>query len=651
MRDRAISKMGKLRDHCWVPERAEEEDALALSLMKEAMVKYGKSDSSKGESPVILPVSYEGLMQFKGVYLFDLYRKLRLKSSYLPTFQDGNDKYIRREEDYFPLLSKPKKKHIKKKTLAKKVITVFGPESSGTTFLASTLGIAVGIFEVDGISRQAMSPSGEWEIQHLSLPWGWQCEDDEDIAIVEALVPEECFRYERDPSLESRLAAQIFVNERGRKAQKRQQPRKGQRSSGLSKSEEQQHLSKCRNEVKISEEDGNCGAKCGTGEYNGFALYPQRFSVNISSHIEWYLSRGVDIKVILSMRDRHISSKGKLKSHCHLVDVGRREDEVALSLMTEAIEKYGARSSRRGTLTEDKSKKERVIAVSYEGMMAMEEAYLFSLYKELGINSTYHPLFVDGNEKYTTDANANNVGEAEQLQLQTIPLPPLPSLKELLLAKKMITVIDSTSKLLSTTLAAAAGTFSSDWHTQHVALPQGQKCSLLNSRPDIVEALVPEEKYPTRYFVNITSHIEYYLAHGIDIQVVVVMRDHSISMKEKLRNDCPEVGVAENEDKVALSIIKEAYTKYGKHGSMLKRGEKERVIAVSYEGLLELKDAYLFDIYHQLGINSTYVPTTLEEDGNAKYIATPEEKAAFKGNGELRHRKKARPLHFLPGGG
>ena len=57
MRDRAISKMGKLRDHCWVPERAEEEDALALSLMKEAMVKYGKSDSSKGESPVILPVS------------------------------------------------------------------------------------------------------------------------------------------------------------------------------------------------------------------------------------------------------------------------------------------------------------------------------------------------------------------------------------------------------------------------------------------------------------------------------------------------------------------------------------------------------------------------------------------------------------------
>ena len=79
--------------------------------------------------------------------------------------------------------------------------------------------------------------------------------------------------------------------------------------------------------------------------------------MNISSHIEWYLSRGVDIKVILSMRDRHISSKGKLKSHCHLVDVGRREDEVALSLMTEAIEKYGARSSRRGTLTEDKSKK------------------------------------------------------------------------------------------------------------------------------------------------------------------------------------------------------------------------------------------------------------------------------------------------------
>ena len=642
MRDRAISKMGKLRDHCWIPERAEEEDALALSLMKEAMLKYGKSANSGGESPVVLPVSYEGLMQLKGVYLFDLYRKLRLKSSYLPTFRDGNEKYIRREEDYFPLLPKPKKKHMKKKTLPNKVITVFGPESSGTTFLASTLGIAVGIFEVDGISRQATSPNGEWEIQHLSLPWGWQCEEDEEIAIVEALVPEECFRYERDPSLESRLAARIFINERGRKAHKRQQPRKGQRSTGLSKSEEQQHLSKCRNEVNISEEDDKtCGAKCGTGEYNGFALYPQRFSVNITSHIEWYLSRGVDIKVILSMRDRNISSKGKLKSHCHLVDVGRREDEVALSLMTEAIEKYG----HGGTLTEDESRKERVITVSYEGLMTMKESYLFSLYKELGINSTYHPLFVDGNEKYTTEANANNLGVAEQMQKLNAPKPQeyeLPPLKELLLAKKLITVVDST--FLSTTLAAAAGTL-----IQHLALPQGQKCSLLNSNSDIVEALVLEEKYPTRYFVNITSHIEYYLALSIDIQVVVVMRDHSISMKERLRNDCPEVGVAEKEDEVALSIIKEAYTKYGKHGSMLKRGDKQRVIAVSYEGLLELKDAYLFDIYHQLGINSTYVPTF--DDENAKYVATPEEKAAFKGRGELRHRKKAKPLHFLPGGG
>ena len=44
-------------------------------------------------------------------------------------------------------------------------------------------------------------------------------------------------------------------------------------------------LKRCREEAMISEgyADYSCGAACGTGAYDGFALYPQRFSVNITS--------------------------------------------------------------------------------------------------------------------------------------------------------------------------------------------------------------------------------------------------------------------------------------------------------------------------------------------------------------------------------
>ena len=78
--------------------------------------------------------------------------------------------------------------------LPKRLITVFGTESSGSTFLATTLGIANGVFPKNGkqvtlpsdrnnntgrtivqrtVSKRARSANGDIEIQHLSLPWGW----------------------------------------------------------------------------------------------------------------------------------------------------------------------------------------------------------------------------------------------------------------------------------------------------------------------------------------------------------------------------------------------------------------------------------------------------------------------------------------------
>ena len=214
----------------------------------------------------------------------------------------------------------------------------------------------------------------------------------------------------------------------------------------------------------------------------------------------------------------------------------------------------------------------------------------------------------------------------------------------------MLTVVGSS--FLSTVLdtAITAATNDTDWQIQQLAFPQGQRCN--GTYTPTIEALLPraeeeEAHYPGRFFVNLISHIEYYLSRGVDITVVVVMRDSSISINEKLRDDCPKLEIVKKEEKIKLAIIKEVYTQYGKHGSKIKTGEKERVIIVSYEGLMELKDVYLFDIYHQLGIISNHTPAYYE-DANAKYVADPKVKTAFRG-GRDTHRKKAEPLGFLPG--
>ena len=315
--------------------------------------------------------------------------------------------------------------------LPKHVVTIFGPESSGTTFLSTTLGIAVGAWAPEGkwtyiqgnqwtipgdthefteptrwlletsLGRRAMSPDGMWEIQHLSLPWGWFCEEDRQIEIVEALVPEECWRYEEDSHVSPKAAEAIWYGAKKRKRKRLEYYKNPDNFVGVEKiprrrPQEKKYIELCKNEVHITqgnddEGEWTCGAKCGTGVYDGFALYPKRFSVNITSHIEWYLSRGIEVTAILSARDRTISTKSKLQDHCKL-NIGVEEDNVALGLMTEALERYGKSASD--------GDRERALVVSYEGLMGMGKSHLFDLYKKLGINSTYVPVFADGNNKY-----------------------------------------------------------------------------------------------------------------------------------------------------------------------------------------------------------------------------------------------------------
>ena len=193
------------------------------------------------------------------------------------------------------------------------------------------------------------------------------CELADRTITVEALVPEPCFRFKHRST---------FPHELERKA-----------PAG------------CRNEAHISGSSDNawtCGTNnCGHDENDGFVLYPKRFFVNISSHLEWYFQRGVDITAVLSVRDKSISRAGKARMHCKDVKIGLMEEEKARTLMGEALRKHGGLKSSNGN-----ANKERVVVVSYEALMILKDSYLLDIYKRLGIDSAYMPEFNDGNEKY-----------------------------------------------------------------------------------------------------------------------------------------------------------------------------------------------------------------------------------------------------------
>merc|ERR1711862_403612 len=99
----------------------------------------------------------------------------------------------------------------------------------------------------------------------------------------------------------------------------------------------------------------------------GFKLYPRRFMVNITNHLDWYLPRNVDITAVLSLRDATISHKSKLSDHCHVPFLAKEEDNYAIKLMREALLKYGSNGEGRN----------QVVTVSYEGLMQFKETYLF----------------------------------------------------------------------------------------------------------------------------------------------------------------------------------------------------------------------------------------------------------------------------------
>lgn len=286
-RDATISQKGKIKSHCQVSETADLENQAAYDLIEESLEKYGKRGSmlEPGDKERVIDVNYEAFMALQEAYLFDLYWKLGINSTYTPSWKDGNIKYVVDPVQINPMyhLADQKIKQFDERPpkpaslpppppkqnffLPRRLISVFSLDSS--RFLSTSIAVATGSFPEGGqwieqdntliyedtIKQSAKSPNGEVLIQHIVLPTsGTECESK--AALVHALAPPECSLYHgNNPTPNAHIANQ------------------------------------CKDELFIAEENGengakwSCGGYCGSEKYDGYALYPTRYFVNISSHM------------------------------------------------------------------------------------------------------------------------------------------------------------------------------------------------------------------------------------------------------------------------------------------------------------------------------------------------------------------------------
>jgi hypothetical protein len=112
---------------------------------------------------------------------------------------------------------------------------------------------------------------------------------------------------------------------------------------------------------------------------------------------------------------------------------------------------------------------------------------------------------------------------------------------------------------------------------------------------------------PTRFFVNVTSHITWHRERNVDAQAVVVVRDPSLHFRGIVKTHCSNETAAYQQYKQGVEILQHAT-------------QKIKPVTVSYETLMTLKGGYLKEIYKQLDIESQYIPAF--DNGNVKYVAS-----------------------------
>lgn len=246
--------------------------------------------------------------------------------------------------------------------LPKRLITVFGLESSGTSLIAETLAKAVGADVIELFQglvyrtyRTDKRSSKRIMIQHISEPWGFFHDEglgNQIVVDIEVLPPYECFCWPH------------------------------------------YHQYDIQETFKKAKPHPNCFQETGLRKRVNL---PQRFMVNITSHIKWYTERNVEATAVVMIRDDFAHLHGKLRTHNDDMNHAMAEDEHAKGFIIEAIQHLESLPKN--------GRAPQIVLVSYETLMSLREPYLFDLYRRLGINSTLSPVLENGNKKYIVPPN------------------------------------------------------------------------------------------------------------------------------------------------------------------------------------------------------------------------------------------------------
>ena len=332
-----------------------------------------------------------------------------------------------------------------------RLITVVGLESSGTTFVATTIAKALGYTKTNSkdlfhnmltieipqstSATSATSPTNEdftttttttttW-VQHVSLPTGFFREHQEGFErrfelppTVPVVVPDECKIPARYPYKPPQSQADAEVSRSSSSSGGRRNFRG--RSSSTNRMQRPAYTKTCREILQMSY----------------LMEYPNRYFVNLTSHVRWYQSRHVDVTVVVVVRDQSLHFRGILKTHCTNKTAAYEQFVHGRYIIQDAMtqlqqpQQQGRipRDSYRPTNNEqgaavlhsfnnnnnnnnsnnnnnnnNNSDHNELIIVSYETLMTLQETYLFDLYDQLGMfDATYIPEFVDGNAKYVS---------------------------------------------------------------------------------------------------------------------------------------------------------------------------------------------------------------------------------------------------------
>lgn len=286
--------------------------------------------------------------------------------------------------------------------LPDKVFTIIGLESSGTTFMADTIRNALGLrmmgmkerYEVsgEGYSNHYLESDPDtkyWsEVQHVSLPWGGlDCRQDPRQHLVEVLYPALCTKLMRDHM----TLFKVFAS---RNATPPERLQAGPFVQGP-ESDNVFRPYRAPEEMKRPVLD-ECSSLVGNQW-----TYPTRYSLNLTSHLDWYQDHGVDAKAIIVMRDATISRRAR-RQHCSNSTFLAMEEDLGREILEEAIRKYihpaKSTSGRRRLI--HSSADGRVVLMSYELLNQLKDGYLDVLYNNLGINSSFGPIWKDGNVKH-----------------------------------------------------------------------------------------------------------------------------------------------------------------------------------------------------------------------------------------------------------